>query len=160
MKARIINSTDFGGVYDTDYQNDEWIFTDILPSIEIKKPVWNGAEWIEGLTDDEIAEQETKNTIFEIKQKYEFHKSNGWNAYQDFRAMIVVDISQGKITEVQAFQIEASLKVAYDRIAQTGDWKTAYHELSNVVVLEPFIQPYMDLALNYISNYITNNYDS
>lgn len=105
-------------------------------------------------------EQIKANTISEIKGKYEFHKLNGWNAYQDFRAMIVIDIASSIITEQQAFLIEKDLKAGYDRIAQNGDWKTAYYELSQVTVSYTFIQPYMDVALEYIQNYIINNYDS
>ena len=81
-------------------------------------------------------------------------------AYQDFRAMIVIDIEAGEITEQQAFLIEKDLKLGYDRIAQNGDWKTAYYELSQVTVSYPFIQEYLDIALSFIATYIQNNYDS
>jgi hypothetical protein len=74
--------------------------------------------------------------------------------------MIVLDIASGLITEQQAFLIEKDLKLGYDRISQNGDWKTAYYELSQVTVSYPFIQAYMDIALNYIVNYIATNYDS
>ncbi len=105
-------------------------------------------------------EQIKANAIAEIKAKYEFHRSNGWNAYQEFRAIIVLDIANELITETQAFLIEKDLKLGYDRIAQNGDWKTAYFELSQITVSFPFIQSYLDLALSYIANYIQNNYDS
>jgi len=105
-------------------------------------------------------EQLKANAMAEIKAKYEFHRANGWNAYQDFRAMIVLDIAAGKITEIQAFLIEKDLKLGYDRIAQNGDWKTAYYELSQVTVSYPFIQAYMDITLGFIANYIATNYDS
>ena len=105
--------------------------------------------------------QELKDiAIAEIKAKYEFHRLNGWSAYQDFRAMIVLDIEAGDITEQQAFLIEKDLKLGYDRIAQNGDWKTAYYELSQVTVSYPFIQEYLDIALSFIATYIQNNYDS
>ena len=105
--------------------------------------------------------QELKDiAIAEIKAKYEFHRANGWSAYQDFRAMIVLDIASGEITEQQAFLIEKDLKLGYDRIAQNGDWKTAYYELSQVTVSYPFIQEYLDIALSFIATYIQNNYDS
>ncbi len=74
--------------------------------------------------------------------------------------MIVIDIEAGDITEQQAFLIEKDLKLGYDRIAQNGDWKTAYYELSQIQVSYSFIQEYLDIALNYIANYIQNNYDS
>jgi hypothetical protein len=112
------------------------------------------------LTEEQIASEIRKEQMEGIKAKYQQHRLNGWNAYQDFRAMIVVDIYSGKITETQAFLIENDLKVAYDRIAQNGDWKTAYFELSQKTVSYPFIQAYMDIALNFILNYIQTNYDS
>ena len=105
--------------------------------------------------------QELKDiAIAEIKAKYEFHRANGWSAYQDFRAMIVLDIAAGKITKEQAFFFFFYLKIGYDRIIQNGDWMTAHYELSQVEVSYPFIQEYMDIALNFIATYIQNNYDS
>jgi len=113
------------------------------------------------IEDNTLTESQLKEiAIAEIKAKYEFHRLNGWNAYQDFRAMIVLDIANEAITETQAFLIEKDLKIGYDRIAQNGDWKTAYYELSQVTVSYPFIQAYRDIALNFIANYILNNYDS
>jgi len=105
--------------------------------------------------------QELKDiAVAEIKAKYEFHRANGWSAYQDFRAMIVLDIASSKITREQAFLIEKDLKLGYDRISQNGDWMTAHYELSQIQVSYSFIQEYLDIALNYIANYIQNNYDS
>lgn len=124
------------------------------------KEHFDGSNWIETATQSEIEAELIKLSISEIKGKYEFHRANGWDAYQEFRAMIVIDIANNVITENQAFLIEKDLKAGYDRIAQNGDWKTAYYELSQVTVSYPFIQPYMDIALSYIQNYIANNYDS
>lgn len=131
--------------------------------IEVKtiEEVPQGLSYETIIEDNTLTESQLKEiAITEIKAKYEFHKINGWNAYQDFRAIIVLDIASGKLTETQAFLIEKDLKVGYDRIAQNGDWKTAYYELSQVEVSYPFIQEYLDIAMNYIINYIEINYDS
>ena len=75
------------------------------------------------LTQDEMDALEEKKTNAikaEIKSKYEFHKQNGWEFYQNFRAEIVVAIYGGDITEGDAFQIEAHLKDGFDKIANTG----------------------------------------
>ena len=131
--------------------------------IEVKtvEEVPQGLSYEVIIEDNAPTEEQLKEiAIAEIKAKYEFHRANGWNAYQDFRAMIVLDIASGEITEQQAFLIEKDLKLGYDRIAQNGDWKTAYYELSQVTVSYPFIQEYMDIALNFIATYIQNNYDS
>lgn len=131
--------------------------------IEVKtiEEVPQGVSYEVIIEDNTITPQELKEiAIAEIKAKYEFHRANGWSAYQDFRAMIVLDIASGKLTETQAFLIEKDLKVGYDRIAQNGDWKTAYFELSQITVSYPFIQQYLDIAMNYIINYIEINYDN
>ena len=131
--------------------------------IEVKtiEEVPQGVSYETIIEDNTLTESQLKEiAIAEIKAKYEFHRLNGWNAYQDFRAMIVLDIEAGDITEQQAFLIEKDLKLGYDRIAQNGDWKTAYYELSQVTVSYPFIQEYLDIALSFIATYIQNNYDS
>ena len=131
--------------------------------IEVKtiEEVPQGLSYETIIEDNTLTESQLKEiAIAEIKAKYEFHRLNGWNAYQDFRAMIVLDIANEAITETQAFLIEKDLKIGYDRIAQNGDWKTAYYELSQIQVSYSFIQEYLDIALNYIANYIQNNYDS
>jgi len=131
--------------------------------IEVKtiEGVPQGVSYETIIEDNTLTESQLKEiAIAEIKAKYEFHRANGWGAYQDFRAMIVIDIEAGDITEQQAFLIEKDLKLGYDRIAQNGDWKTAYYELSQIQVSYSFIQEYLDVTLNYIANYIQNNYDS
>lgn len=131
--------------------------------IEVKtiEEVPQGLSYETIIEDNTLTESQLKEiAIAEIKAKYEFHRANGWSAYQDFRAMIVLDIANEAITETQAFLIEKDLKIGYDRIAQNGDWKTAYYELSQIQVSYSFIQEYLDVTLNYIANYIQNNYDS
>ena len=131
--------------------------------IEVKtiEEVPEGVAYELMVENNQLSQEQLKaQAITEIKAKYEFHRANGWSAYQDFRAMIVLDIASGDITEQQAFLIEKDLKLGYDRIAQNGDWKTAYYELSQVTVSYPFIQEYLDIALSFIATYIQNNYDS
>jgi len=135
-------------------------FTSIAPNPIFLINKWNDTEWIEGATQEEIQAEKNKNAFDYIKSKYETHKKNGWDAYQNFRAKIIIDISEGLITEQQAFLIEKDLKIAYDRIAQNGDWKTAYFELSQVTASQPFVQPYLTMALGFIGQYIQKNYDS
>lgn len=130
--------------------------------IEVKTidEVPQGVNYETIIEDNTLTESQLKEiAIAEIKAKYEFHRANGWSAYQDFRAMIVLDIDAGLISREQAFLIEKDLKLGYDRISQNGDWMTAHYELSQITVSYPFIQSYLDIALNYIANYIQNNYD-
>ncbi|UOX32421.1 hypothetical protein LXD69_10190 [Flavobacterium sediminilitoris] len=118
----------------------------------------NSIELFEG-TSKEIQNSQLELKLLEIKNKYEFHKINGWDAYQNFRAKVVNDIYNGLISEEQAFIIEENLSVAYDQISTTGDWKTARYKLLQVSPYPPYVQPYYDLAIILINDYITNNYE-
>jgi hypothetical protein len=161
MYSILDNNANFLGLRESQPTAEEnIIYTSVVYTDNFIEPKFNFETEVfyEGKT---LTPEEIKAiAIAEIKAKYEFHRANGWNAYQDFRAMIVLDIAEAVITETQAFLIEKDLKLGYDRIAQNGDWKTAYYELSQVTVSYPFIQPYMDIALSYILDYIANNYDS
>lgn len=108
---------------------------------------------------EEVKKTKKQESLNQIKSKYELHRNNGWNAYQEFRANIVTEINQNVLTEEQAFEIEHYLKVAYDRIAQNGDWKTARFELLKVTGYPNYVKKYYDLALGVINNYIEANYE-
>ena len=111
------------------------------------------------IEDDSINENEIKKA--ETKARYEVHKENGWEAYQDFRANIVLNIENKVITENDAFIIERFLGPAYDKISQNGDWKTGYYLLSQLVIPEEyiFVQTYLTEAIGIVINYIQNNYE-
>lgn len=65
MKARILNS-EFQGIYTNDFISknldkvingqlvSEWQLTDVLPSENLLKPQWNGTEWTESATPEEL----------------------------------------------------------------------------------------------------------
>jgi hypothetical protein len=67
MKARILNN-ELTGIYTNDFISknldkvingqlvSEWELTEILPSENLLKPLWNGTTWIEGATPEEIEE--------------------------------------------------------------------------------------------------------
>ena len=132
--------------------------TDILPQQNFVEMYFDRANGVfyDGATAEQIRSKNIENT----KGKYELHKANGWNAYQDFRANIVEQISDGLLTEEQAFMIEINLSVGYDKIQQTGDWKTALYLLQNTTVSDAFIEPYRIAAIEIIEGYISNNYES
>lgn len=117
-------------------------------------PVTN--EYFEGASQSELRLANIERT----KMKYDQHKANGWNAYQDFRGNIVEEIAEGVLTQTEGILIELDLSVGYDKIQQTGDWMTARYLLQNLTVSQPFIEPYRLSAIEIITNYINYNYDS
>ena len=117
-------------------------------------------EYYENATQEEVDAYVNEKRSIDIKSAYEQRKSDGWDAYQEFRANMVKEIYDGIITKTQAFVIEDYLGKGYDKIAQQGDWETAYYKLSTTVIPDQhlFVQPYLDSAKAIMLTYIQNNY--
>lgn len=124
------------------------------------KPKWFQETWIEGATQEDLNVFNDELRSQRIKNVYELRKSDGWDAYQDFRADMVKEIYDGVITKQQAFIIEDYLGKGYDKIAQQGDWETAYYKLSTTVIAQEhsFVQFYLDSAKSIMLAYIQANY--
>ena len=56
----------------------EWQLTEVLPNETLIKPFWNGSEWIEGATPEEIAEQELEKQKILKQQQYEELLETDW----------------------------------------------------------------------------------
>ena len=118
-------------------------------------------EFYENATQEEVDAYISQQRSITIKSAYEQRKIDGWEAYQDFRADMVKEIYDNIITKQQAFTIEDYLGKGYDKIAQQGDWETAYYKLSTTVIAEAdaFVQPYLDKAKTIMLAYIQANYN-
>ena len=89
MKVRIVNN-EFQGIYTNDFIKNnfnniingqlvsEWELTDILPNETLLKPIWNGSEWIEGITDEELQQQELEQQKLLKQQQYEELLPTDW----------------------------------------------------------------------------------
>ena len=71
MKAKIINGTEFGGLYTIEFieKNDtkDWVLTDILPSSDLVKPSWDGTKWYDTHVTIIIVPKEISRMKFEIQ---------------------------------------------------------------------------------------------
>lgn len=91
MKARIINN-EFKGFYTDDFILNnldnlingqlvsEWQLTEVLPNENLINPIWNGSEWIEGATPEEITEQTLSKTA--LHEKYPEVIGMNWQLLQ------------------------------------------------------------------------------
>lgn len=120
----------------------------------------NPEKVIDSATDEEIAQLSETFRDQNILEAYEKRKADGWDAYQNFRKDMVKQIYDGHLTKPAAFMIEEYLGVGYDKIAQNGDWETAYYKLSQIVLPEvhAFVQPYLDSAKSIMLAYLQANY--
>ena len=89
MKVRIVNNEP-QGIFPNDYLEknsdkiingqlvSQWQLTEVLPNENLLKPFWNGTQWIEGATAEEIAEQELEQQKILKQQQYEELLPTDW----------------------------------------------------------------------------------
>lgn len=166
MKARILNN-EFQGVYTDDFILNnldnlingqlvsEWQLTEILPSMELKKPIWNNSEWIEGAMPQEIAEQTQAEQLRKETEMYKKRTLDGINAYAEISAEFRLAKLSGILTEEQHVEIESILIPVRSEVL-AGQWISARQKLEGIEVVIG-VQLYNRLHTQ-ISNYINENY--
>ena len=136
--------------------DDHKHFTEVEISGNFLKFKFDGKSWVEGSTMEELDEKRDET----ILMAYEQRKLDGWNAYQTFRKDMVKELYDGELSKQRAFIIEDYLGVGYDKIAQQGDWETAYFKLSQIVISDEqsFVKLYLEKAKRVMLDYIKENY--
>jgi len=120
-----------------------------IPAIQFIEEGSEPAGWVEVTNADRI------NTL--TKKLYLQRELDGRNLYENIRAKLAKDFNSGSLTLAEAHFIETKLVNAKSFLL-TGDWATAQHELSLLVVEGAYTQElHDDINLN-ISNYMALNY--
>jgi len=96
----------------------------------------------------------SKEAIIEI---YKQREVDGYNYFSSVRADLVLMVMAETIDSTDAVFIEGKLKDAKAMVL-SGDWLTAAHEMTLVVVEGAYTQDIHDGIKNYIDDYVTNNY--
>jgi len=173
MKARILNNQ-IQGYYTNEFiQNNfdkvingqlvsEWQLTEVLPSENLLKPTWNGTEWIEGATAEEIEQsqnQEKENFVRAFMAK----KALDGQAYaSEIRFRITKELIGRPIAEVNEIdsQFQTTVMPLLQLIEGVGaDWWSALNrayattEPTNAIALA-----YFNEVKDYIGNYVQTNY--
>lgn len=92
-----------------------------------------------------------------IKADYQNKKQDGQRYFEEVQAEIANMVKNGSITELQAFEIEAQIDEPFNKLLR-GDWKTSHYMLQLITPTGAYTQQMYDEHLDYISNYITENY--
>jgi hypothetical protein len=169
MKARILNNK-FQGVYTNIFIIDnwdkvingqlvsEWQLTEVLPSENLLKPTWNGSEWIEGETPEEIAEQQTKALKQKETDLYIKRMQDAQRIWAELSAEFRIAKQIGQMDDATENIILAELKPILDIVVPFGQWKTGYQLLLGVGS-SVIGQALYDKLHDIIWNYIQENYE-
>ncbi len=116
-------------------------------------PIWNGTEWIEGATPEEIAEQQVE----ELKQKetelYLKRIQDAQRIWAGLSAEFRIAKQVGQMDDATENIILAELKPVLDIVVPFGQWKTGYQLLLGIgssVIGQDLYNKLHDILLNYI----------
>lgn len=119
-------------------------------------PIWNGTEFIESATPEEIAEQQQTERKVKETELYKKRTQDGINAYAEISAEFRLAKLSGTITEEAHAHIERMLTPVRNEIL-AGQWMSGLKELELIGSELIGQQLYNRLHLQ-ISNYINENY--
>jgi len=120
------------------------------------KPIWNGTEFIETATAEEIANQQMEQLKARETEMYKKRTQDGINAYAEISAEFRLAKLAGIITEAQHGAIEETLIPVRNEVL-AGQWMSALQKLEAIGVA--IGSELYDRLHTQISNYIAENYD-
>lgn len=137
---------------------EDWILieTDLLPNDFFHIKNWNVSEWVEGLTESELAEIEAKKLLKEETEMYRKRQCDGVLAYAEISAEFRLAKLSGILTEEQHGAIEDALIPVRNEVL-AGQWKSARQKLEEIGVVIG-VELYNRLHTQ-ITNYINENYN-
>ena len=103
----------------------------------------------------EITDSNELKALF--NKKYKERTQDGQDYYNNFRSDLYIDITNGTITDAEAFALEAHIKPVSDNLL-TGNWLTAQNSNTNLTLSGIYDQTMKDEIQADIDNYIANNY--
>ena len=138
--------------------NEYLIETEEIPNKIVN--IWNGSQWIEGATLQEIQDANTEPNPIDLVnlefQKYLQRKTDGENAYLQISAEFRMAKISGDISEEAHLYIENLLKPIRNEI-MFGQWMEGLRLLELIEIELIGDELYNRLHLQ-ISNYVTENY--
>ena len=132
----------------------------ILYNGSFLKPLWNGSEWIEGATPEEIAEQQQAEALEQAKQFLANNKTAGEDYYNNINLRVTVALFavEKNVLFPILQEIEAILYPPLNKI-KTGDFASALFIFSNQTPpTDAFVLSFYNEALDFCQNYYDTNY--
>lgn len=118
-------------------------------------PIWNGVNFIESASIEEINQQQQKEVLANETEKYKKRTQDGINAYAEISAEFRLAKLAGIITEQQHGAIESMLIPVRNEVL-AGQWISAKQKLEEIGVV--IGADLYNRLHNQITNYINENY--
>lgn len=156
MKTKLDTNGFVIGNYDEKYVAETDLISPVLYNGNFRKPKWNGVDYVEGLTLEEVVLLEEKEIQDVEFFKYLKRKQDGEIAYLKLSAEFRLAKLSGIISEQAHSYLEELLTPVRNEV-MFGQWKKGLEILENLGSSQIGIQLYDRLHLQ-ISTYINENY--
>ena len=116
-------------------------------------PIWNGIEWIEGATPEEISSQQIINLKSKETDLYIKRMQDAQRIWAGLSAEFRIAKQVGQMDDATENIILAELKPVLDIVVPFGQWKTGYQLLLGIgssVIGEDLYNKLHDILWNYI----------
>jgi hypothetical protein len=158
VSTYILDSGLFGGFRDDNNVPNNMGIASVIYENQFSKPFWNGSEWIEGATPEEIASQQTKDLKQKETDLYLKRMQDAQRIWAGLSAEFRIAKQVGQMDDATENIILAELKPVLDIVVPFGQWVTGYQLLlgigSSVIG-----QPLYDKIHNILWSYIQENYE-
>ena len=161
MIARVLNNNGFGGFFEEDFiqRNQDkvingqlvslWVLTNILPNKKIINPIWNGTEWIEGATPEEL------QTIQKLK-KHEIYLKI-FQVVNDLTTSALARATNKQGAGLSRIELD-NLKQEYKDIYEVAKNYIENALISNSLIFETLefeqLNDFAEEKLNHVANYL------
>lgn len=155
MKIFSLINTDnsFGGNF---YEKDlisNLNYADGIYDKNFIKPKWNGSEWIEGATPEEISQKQSENLKQKETDLYIKRMQDAQRIWAGLSAEFRIAKQVGQMDDATENIILAELKPVLDIVVPFGQWKTGYQLLLGIgssVIGQELYNKLHDIIWNYI----------
>jgi len=154
MYTIITDENRCGGQTGTEPTHNNWTLTPYLGGL--LKEFWNGSEWIESATPEEVAENTIQQSLYNETQKYIQRTTDGVNAYAKISAEFRLAKLSGTIDDATHTYLE-NLLIPVRNEVLAGQWISAKQKLIVIGVAQVGEVLYNRL-FEQITNYIELNY--
>lgn len=140
---------------DYPYFQEDWniIETDLLPNDSFHINHWNGSEWVEGATPEEISQKQSKVLKQKETELYIKRMQDAQRIWAGLSAEFRIAKQIGQMDDATENVILAELKPVLDIVVPFGQWKTGYQLLLGIgssVIGQELYNKLHDIIWNYI----------
>jgi len=142
------------------YFKEEWILVEVEIPSDFLKPKWNGSQWIETATSEEIQAHQYEQQMLQYKEFISLNKEAGRNFYDDINLRVTISLFAVERSVLFPIlqEVDALLYPPLNKI-KTGDFASALFIFTNQTPpTNQFVLNFYNEAVSVCQNYYDTKY--